>query len=213
MHYVLLKLTVLGKFFETSNPETDQVLPTVRKVETALDRVSRLDVIHQTARNFCVVVLSFMDRNSRFRNFSDIIYAATLLNPNRSDRNKLSSTEYEKGNSYLLSLADTIAGSEISVVSPEMNDLDAVFSDKLTVTQHFGIDSFKTELTAYLTQTDERCTDFEFFRQPSTQWPFLRKFSGSLLSILPSPAVAERFFSRAGYLSIDRRNKILPENL
>ena len=98
-------------------------------------------------------------------------------------------------------------------MSPEMNDLEAVISDKLTVTQHFGIDSFKTELTAYLTQTDERCTAFEFFRQPSNQWPFLRKLSRSLLSILPSPAVAERVFPRAEYLSIDKRNKILSENL
>ena len=214
MNDILSQVTKLCKFLESSNPEADQVLPCVRKLSGALDSASRMESLHQLARNFCVQMVTIMNRESRFKSFPKIFLAATLLNPSRASRAKLLKEEESEAEIYLQNLANDLQ--VVNVQAPSnVDDVAQLFEDDAipTTTANMTTNSFVRELARFRLTVDEKVSSFEFLKSNGNQYPSLKKVARSVLSVLPSPAVAERVFSRAGYLTLDRRNKLSTENL
>ena len=95
-----------------------------------------------------------------------------------------------------------------------MSDLDVAFDlEEEPPTQSFTLDKFSEELANFREKVNENISAFEFFKCHRNEYPLLSKIAGFILGVLPSPAVAERVFSKAGFLSMTRRTRILPENL
>ena len=219
MHDVLTKLKMVGKCFESQSPITDTIVNTVKKLNMALNNVSRMDSIHQTVRNFCVLVVSYMGKERRFKCFPDVLYGAALLNPSKLARSKLTDNENEKGYLYLKTLADShqmvIHQAEESDPEqvPEISDLDKAFEIQTEAETSLTLKKFGEEYRKFQDTVNSDDTAFEFFKNARQEWPFLSKLAQYVLGVLPSPAVAERVFSKAGYLSAGRRNRILTENV
>ena len=100
----------------------------------------------------------------------------------------------------------------------ETDDLiEAVFNEVFTSPRQTKISqrSLCTELFEYETYIDENNGAFNFFKQKFNQAEFLvlKNVVQSILSILLSPAIAQRMFSRAIFLTEKRRNRLSMQNL
>ena len=73
--------------------------------------------------------------------------------------------------------------------------------------------SLAEELNKFRSEIDKNIPAFEFFRAKSDQYKKLSEVSRKLLSILPSPACAERGFSKASFMTRDRKNQLKMANL
>ena len=96
---------------------------------------------------------------------------------------------------------------------PEISDLDKAFEIQTEAETSLTLKKFGEEYRKFQDTVNSDDTAFEFFKNARQEWPFLSKLAQYVLGVLPSPAVAERVFSKAGYLSAGRRNRILTENV
>ena len=69
------------------------------------------------------------------------------------------------------------------------------------------------ELLTFIDTVNEDRPAFQFFRAEKTKWPQLSHAARIILCTLPSPACAERAFSRAALLTDSRRTRLKMDNL
>ena len=73
--------------------------------------------------------------------------------------------------------------------------------------------SLAEKLNKFRSEIDKDIPVFEFFRAKSDQYKKLSEVSGKLLSTLPSPPCAERGFSKASFMTGDRKHQLKMANL
>ena len=220
------KLAYLGKFFETEYPVADYIVSQVRKITAFSDKLSNCDAIHQTVRNFASNLHSRMNIDRRFGAFPGIILGAALLNPEKKCRDMLSVDKKRVAKEPIVSFPnssvfeaeiDTSSFSTGSVSS--RNAVDDIF-ESLGFLQTSGLskntayveNSISDELDEYLHSTDISKSAFGFFKEDD-KWPKLKQAARALLAVLLSPANAERCFSRASFLTENRRNRLSVKNI
>jgi hypothetical protein len=204
----------------------DYSVSQVKKILQFLGAIANKEAVIQTVRNFASTLYQRMNIDRRFANFPDKFLAAALLNPEESNRKMLTSSEIDKAKNVIASLAfelpeeviDTGAASSSSVSTGARNPVDAVFeemelqsSKRLRIAVSSTNDGEKTvdeELTEFLESVNVQKPGFVYFRDEGTKYPKLRRVAKVLFGLLPSPANAERCFSKASFYSENRKNRL-----
>jgi hypothetical protein len=232
MERLLTRMMEFGKYFESQQPIADRLVPQVRKVQKALKKLIENENVHHVVKDFCAQLSSYMDIGRRFHGFTEAQLAAAALNPSAKSRNLLTDTEFSQAKVYL-SCMQTKVQNEEGVEVPDVgvytsepdqpsssgNPIDDAFQEEgCSSSKYVRIDapatcSFVEEYAKFSREVDEIDCAFDFFRKNQTTYPLLSKVARAVLCILPSPANAERAFSRAGYLSDARKKRISIESI
>ena len=226
MAKILTNVQKLGRILESECPYADLVIPTIRTLSNILDKWSREGRIHQEARNFCARLYTTLSHIRRFGDFSTVFCAATLLSPSKDKRSALMPSEEERAKLYLEEmgrsltteephiLQATVAESEtIELIDDPIEDIfkkNVVCPEKQHPTSLCT--TFNKEFSDFLA-IDEDILAFDFFKRENKRFPRLSKVAKTILSVIPSPALAERMFSKAQSLTECRRNRLKTENL
>ena len=177
--------------------------------------------IHDIVKVFVSNLLSHFDHNSRFKEFPGIFLAACLINPQKSSRDCLTTFEMSIAKSFIHSLRDQVeeTSSQEDVIDTALQQNVAAENsiDNILESIHFAESmhianaeprSLGEELEFFMTTINESKTAYQFFKSKRAEFPHLSQIARIILCTLPSPACAERAFSKAGYLSQTRRSNM-----
>lgn len=227
MEKVHEKLTFLGKFFEQEAPVVDSIVAQTRKIQQFLPALLTNDSIHNTVRLFVATLAQRMEETRRFGAFPDPVIAAALLNPEKASRDMLTPEETVTACRLIKKYAEELESHESAILVVEQqptrtpstsaadNPVDAVFNSMgfrrndpsvTTVVQSTSTRGVNEEIAEFMANIDDSRTAFKFFGEEQKQWPNLANVAKLLLCLLPSPANSERCFSKAAFLSENRRN-------
>ena len=223
---------LLVKFLEMEYPVADRVVPQIRKVQTFLEKVSGNNEVCQTVRNFVCYLLANFAKERRFREFAPVFLAVTLLNPDKDSRSVLTINESLDPKRFILALETSIPlvladSPPVSRNAPSSEDsqkgvddpIEAMFDEihfehnKRVRLEKNNDGSLEHELLTFIDTVNEDRPAFQFSRAEKTKWPKLSHAARIILCTLPSPACAERAFSRAALLTDSRRTRLKMDNL
>ena len=151
-------------------------------------------------RNFC--------SRRRFETLPTIFYAASSLNPDKSNRDMMSSDEKVEARSCLetsserVETRDSIEVTDVNVVETDSDGNIELICRASTFKRAEPLNvNFEEELRSFENTIDEKMSAFSFFKRDDAgaQFPLIRRVARIGLCVLPSPAVSERAFSRAQF--------------
>ncbi len=175
-----------------------------------------------------ILQLHWVTIDRRFKSFSDVTLAITLLSPSESRRSCLTSEERQSAKAKLnclsketedvIDMGEKVQNKETSITFEQIaNPVEAAFSElcfpsakKLRSdvnNETAGYSNFDEELSQIISSVDEDKSAFTFFRE-NKKWPRLSSVARILLCLFPSPANAERAFSKASFLTENRINRL-----
>ena len=215
---VLNHLTNLGKFFEEETPQADQLVPKVRKIQLFLQNL--LDLPYRDpVKVFVRQVIQYMDQKKRFQSFPDILLTAAILNPSKTSRNCLTEPETVIATANMMQFSSQ-TNENVQTITQEANISTDMFDQAFeNVSFHVASEnivfphSIESELKEFRETVDVDMTAYDFFRRNRAVYKELAEVARKVLSILPSPACAERGFSKASFLTEDRKNQLKMCNL
>ena len=223
------KLMLCGKFLEMEYPAVDRVVPQVRKIEVFLVKLIQSTQVSKTVKIFVGYLLANFDKERRFKNFPDVFLAAALLNPDRASRQHLKPEEIETAKKFINALEKHIpieredstqlnpppimSETTLSTIDEIFNEIEFETPKRIKLAPSKAHSGLLDELESFVNDVDDSRTAFEFFKQERKQWMCLSHIARIILCTLPSPACAERTFSRAAFLSASRRSRMMVSSL
>ena len=154
------------------------------------------------------------------------------MNPDKDSRSVLTTNESLDAKRFILSLETSIPlvladSPPVSRNAPSSEDsqrwvddpIEAKFDEvnfehnKRVRLEKNSDGSLEHELFTFIDTFNEDRPAFQFFRAEKAKWPQLSHAAHIILCTLPSPACAERGFSRAALLTDSRRTRLKMDNL
>ena len=171
MCQIMTKIQQYGRHLESDEPSADSVVSIIKRMEFALAKMSDEDRIQQEVRNFCSRLLAAMSTERRFETLPTIFYAAALLNPDKSNRDTMSSDEKVEARSCLETLServntrDSIEVADVTVVHTDSADIIEVICRDSTFKRAEPLNmNFEEELRSFENTIDEKMSAFSFFK-------------------------------------------------
>ena len=171
----MTKIQQYGRPLESDEPSVDSVVCIIKRMDFVLARMSDEERIQQEVRNFCSQLRAAMSTKRRFETLSTFFNAAALLNPDKSNRDMMSSDEKVEARSCLETLSERVNTRD----SIEVTDVYVIDTDSVEIIEVICRESisrraeplnmnFEEELRSFENTIDEKMSAF-FFSNVMTQ--------------------------------------------